>query len=419
MWWAGKAARARTSDDSRAGKGQPGRPFLRDGRHLAPVTMMSESSRPRLLRKRNWPCRLLAVPFFGGCAGVVCMVAIYHWPRANVPVYYFALRPAFLWFALLLPLLLVGILALRLRWFLMGLLVWGVGLGAAEEVLQCLKLSPAQAREAFSAARMGALSNPAEEQQSVPLRIVTWNVKGGTKGADEAVAQLASLKPDIVLMQEFGNWRMQAAIEGSSYFQDYHLGETWRTVLSRFPVSRVRETPLSRDLGSVWRVEVAPGVHITCVSVHLSKSAIKTQLIRGWSWRGLQEAVARSERELEQVGAALALHAEEGAVILAGDFNLPVGYPPLRAATATLKDCFSANGYGWGKTALARFPAVRIDMIFVPHDAEVYYASAVPTRFSDHYMALTEVVVPVRAGKAEPLAASAATTTPSMDPREP
>ncbi|MCK4375074.1 MAG: hypothetical protein KAX19_07085, partial [Candidatus Brocadiae bacterium] len=86
---------------------------------------------------------------------------------------------------------------------------------------------------------------------------------------------------------------------------------------------------------------------------------------------------------------------------------------------ATLKDCFSANGYGWGRTAPAKLPVVRIDMIFVPHHAEVYYASAVPTRFSDHYMMLTEVVVPVRAGKAEPPAASAPRTTPSMDPREP
>jgi len=34
-------------------------------------------------------------------------------------------------------------------------------------------------------------------------------------------------------------------------------------------------------------------------------------------------------------------------------------------------------------------------MIFVPMDATVYYAAAVPTRFSDHHMVLAEVEVSV------------------------
>ena len=58
-----------------------------------------------------------------------------------------------------------------------------------------------------------------------------------------------------------------------------------------------------------------------------------------------------------------------------------------------LKDCFSTNGYGWGKTVLARLPVARIDMVFVPQDAEVFYAGAVPTSYSDHFMVITEVDV--------------------------
>ena len=80
-----------------------------------------------------------------------------------------------------------------------------------------------------------------------------------------------------------------------------------------------------------------------------------------------------------------------GPVILAGDFNLPSHYPEIPAATAGLKDTFSANGYGWGKTVPSWLPALRIDMIFVPQAAHVYYAAAMPTACSDHRPVIAEI----------------------------
>ena len=45
----------------------------------------------------------------------------------------------------------------------------------------------------------------------------------------------------------------------------------------------------------------------------------------------------------------------------------------------------------------AKLPAMRVDQIYVPPGSKVYYASSVPTQWSDHYMTLAEVAVPVTA----------------------
>jgi len=344
----------------------------------------------------------MSVPFVGALIGVVVLVALYRWPRVNLAVYYFTVRPAFVWFGMLAPLVLVGVLALRPRWFLCGCAIWMVAFVATEEVAPCLKLFPGRARAAFSSARMGFMSymdsgGPKAEVLSVPLRVISWNVLEGRKGARGAVEQLAALDPDIVLMQEFGpgrQERMVDAIAASTHFKGYHVHGDRTAILSRFPVTRLQNGPLPGGRGSVWRVEIASGVSLICASVHLSPPELKTQLVRGWSRQGVRDAIALKRRELAQLRGALDLYRLQGPIILAGDFNVPPRYADLRGAVAGLKDCFRANGYGWGKTAPARLPAVRADMIFVPPEARVHYAAAIPTPYSDHYMSLAEVAVP-------------------------
>jgi len=358
------------------------------------------AKRPHFLRKRGWICWLLTAPFFGACMGVVILAGLYHWPKANVPVYYFTVRPAFVWFGALAPFLAVGIFGVRFRWFLCGCLLWTIGFATSEEALEVVRPFAQRARGKFSAARMGLLSymehnNPGTQIASIPLRIVTWNVQGGRRGGQQLFEQLAELEPDIVLMQEFHPaGRLLKALKESGYFSEYDIKGRGRAILSRFPVS---DLTLSAPRGkfAAWQVEIAPGIRVLCVNVHLSPLALKTQVVRGWSWKGIESAISRTQSELEELRRMLDLYAGRSPIILAGDFNLPPHYPDLRRATAGLKDCFKANGFGWGKTAPVKLPAIRADMIFVPKGATVYYASAVPTNHSDHYMALAEVSMPV------------------------
>jgi endonuclease/exonuclease/phosphatase family metal-dependent hydrolase len=317
--------------------------------------------------------------------------------------YYFVVRPAFVWFGMLAPGLACGLFALRSRWFLVGCGAFALALSTTEEVLPLVKPFGGRARREFWAICMAERSlenrNPQPQvSPDLPLRLVSWNVRGGSMGAKEAIGELAALDPDIVLFQEFqwgGDAKMRDAIAASPQFASYSLDGGGNAILSRFPVERASNGPLHRGLGGVWRVQVRPGRAVTCVSVHLPPTDLHTQVVRGWSVAMLREGVKTASRELAQVRAALEQYAPQGPVVLAGDFNLPGHYPDLRQATRPWQDCFAAAGYGWGGTAPAKLPAMRVDMVFVPERTRVYYAAALPTGHSDHYPVLAEVVLPV------------------------
>jgi len=361
---------------------------------------------PRFFRKRGAIHFIPALPFLGACLGSVILLILYHWPSANVPVYYFTVRPAVVWFALLTPLLVSGLIAIRRRWFLLGLTLWFLCLAGSEEIVQCFKPFPDRARTRFQNARMACWSymeqsNGDVKELSVPLRIVTWNIRCGFDGAAEVVRDLERLDPDVVFLQEYirgGMPEVDKAFARSEHFAKFHWPKPARPILSRYPIRPLETDTLDPFLGMVCRLEIAPGMEVTCVNAHLSPAVLKTHLLRGWSRTSVADAISRARDELEQLRRTLEVHGAEGAVVLAGDFNLPANYADLPIAVSGLQDCFSANGYGWGKTAPARLPLTRIDLIYVPRSAEVLYACAVPTAHSDHCMALAEVLLPVTRG---------------------
>jgi endonuclease/exonuclease/phosphatase (EEP) superfamily protein YafD len=360
----------------------------------------------RFLWRRCWFCRLAALPFLAACLGAIVLAVVYRWPRVNWVVYYFIMRPAFVWFALLGPPLAVGILGVKFRWFLCGCLLWAICLAATEEIIPCVKPFARSRRADFFAAQSAYLefadnANPGRQLNAVPLRIVTWNVKGGTQLKQGGIDHLFSLMPDIVLMQESDAGYLRQAIEESGLFEDYHLPGHFRGILSRFPVTKLDCGELLTGHAAAWRVHVGEGADIVCINVHLSRCDLKTQVLRGWSRQMLRDAIATTARELEELRALIELHGQEAGVIVAGDFNLPPHYPDLERTMASFKDCFAEAGYGWGKTAPTKLPAVRVDMIFVQPGVQVYYAGAEPTTFSDHYMTMAEVAVPRQDGYGE------------------
>ena len=370
-----------------------------------------QSERPkrfRFLRKRTWWRFLLALPFLGACVGVLALVALYRWPTVNVPVYYFTVRPAFVWFCGLALFLLLGLPALRLRWFLCGCLLWLVGLGLTDDLVQTVKLTPTGKRQRFEAARMGFRSWVAEGGQAdtsvnVPLRIVSWNMNDGRKGPAEAVDELASLDPDIVLIQEYSwakdNW-VRDAIKECEPFKAYHLYPFSKdAVLSRFPLERLSTEGFSKWRGGAVLVSITPRLKCVVFSIHLDTTFLRHQIIAGPA--GMVKDIRERRHDLDRIREILDRHAAEGPLILGGDFNVPLHYADLRSITKGMKDCFAENGYGRGYTAPANhrkipLPVVRVDGIFVPHDADVVYSAAVPTKFSDHYPVIAEVFLPVK-----------------------
>jgi len=344
----------------------------------------------RILRRRNWLCRVAAAAVALGCVGAMGLFAMYRWPALNVPMFYFIVRPAFVWFVALAPLLLAGFFGVRYRWFLIGFALWMVALWATEEVGQAWNLRPAANHPCSIALAQG-------EVVRMPLRVVTWNMLGARRGADEVLEELARVRPDLAFLQEFpAGWRIEEPLEENGFFRGCYLSEVrGNALLSRWPVERVAAGPLHGRRGGAWAVRLASDVQVVCLNVHLTPIRLRTQLVRRWTVAGLRKMIEKKARDLADLRVALDRF-EGRPVILAGDFNAPPHYPGLARATRGLVDCFAAGGRGWGRTAPAKLPVVRVDMVFVPWGAKVRSAHAVPSNYSDHYMTLTEVDVPVR-----------------------
>lgn len=344
---------------------------------------------PRVLRRRTWLCRAAAVVLALGVVCAVGLFAMYRWPTRDVFVFYFIVRPAFVWFVALLPMVMAGLVGVRYVWFLLSFAVWTMALWSTEEVGQAWNLRPARSDARVTASVDG-------DVVAVPLRVVTWNMLGARRGVDEVLTELERVRPDLAFLQEFAlRWKIREPLQSNEFFRDYHLSEVeGNAILSRWPVEKVALGPLQGRRGGAWVVRLASDVRVFCVNVHLRPIRLRTQLVRNFTLDGLQQGVDDKARDLADLRAALAGFGDR-AVIAAGDLNAPPHYPGLAHATWGLVDCFSVAGRGWGRTAPAKLPVVRVDMVFVPRGTDVLFARAVPSRYSDHYMTLTEVNLPV------------------------
>jgi len=359
------------------------------------------ASRGFVLRRRSWPCGLAAALFVAACGAAAAVAAVHGRPRADLWVYSVNLVPPFLWFAALLPPLIVGSLGLRWPWALLGFLTALFALACSEDLVQTVRPYPGRHRREFSALRERFLEespivSEASSTVDVPLRIVTANLALGRQGAEYALGQIVSHNPDIVFLQECprgGGWK--ALEEQATSAQMHHAPYGARALLSRYPIRRLPGGPLPTYRGVVWAVEARPGVELACINVHLRRQLLRQDWLYSRDWDSLTEAIEYSRGRLGSVRQAAMHFGTERPVIVAGDFNLPAGYADVRWAMSGLKDCFAENGYGWGKTVPSRLPVYRIDAVFAPRNARVYYCASLPTRFSDHRMVVTEISVPV------------------------
>lgn len=355
---------------------------------------------PRLLRQATPLCVSQAMCLAAACAGAAVLFAVYRTQTPTVLVYYFVTRPAFLWFGMLVPFLLVGVMGVRVRWAVLGVGAVLLLYVSSAEVLQVLKFWTVRARQEFRAAQMGYRSFVSREHAdgrtlSVPLRVVSWNVKGGSLGAVHLAAALADMEPDIAVLQESSDAALHRAIRENVSFAGYTLSGGRQSLLTRFPVEPLDARPFGPDRANAWRVWVRADVSVVVINTHLSPTVLRTQLLTGWSVAGVRAAIQRTASELADLGGLVGWFSDGDAVILGGDFNLPPGYPGLSDATRGLKDCFAENGFGWGRTAPNRLPAVRADHVYVPVHARVHFCAAPPTQFSDHRPVVAEVSVPL------------------------
>lgn len=261
------------------------------------------------------------------------------------------------------------------------------------------------------------------EGQYRPVRVLTFNVKGGEGGdgrnggcgrdylALEPIASLIeSLTPDLVALQEIaaicsgdeacdqvgylasrlGMHHAFAPVEGFPLLQSGQTAgrDFWgNAVLSRVPITAFRVHDLCSgrpsDARSLLETQVEiNGVPLSFFSVHLS-----------YIW---QTTLAQC-REL----AAVVQHTA-GPLVVTGDFNAGAGSAELLPLHAILEDTFSLSGIGYGSESRFSFPegtrkARDLDHIFVGGGVRLgrTFVYVDESRVSDHNPVVADLLVPV------------------------
>ena len=159
---------------------------------------------------------------------------------------------------------------------------------------------------------------PLREKSS--LRVMSYNVNFGVAGDPEAVAAIASAKPEIVLLQETNEVWEQTLVAGLSYKHHRfappeNLPAGGMGVLSRYPIVSVDELPSVGGPFFAWRVVVdAPSGRIQILNLHL-----RPPMSDGGSW------VVGFWSTRETRAQEIAWHMErldpELPTLLVGDFN--------------------------------------------------------------------------------------------------
>ncbi|MEJ5169587.1 MAG: endonuclease/exonuclease/phosphatase family protein [Fimbriimonadales bacterium] len=246
---------------------------------------------------------------------------------------------------------------------------------------------------------LGLLRSVVASSQAPRLRIVSLNCAGGdVRAVEEAMATNAH----VILLQESPSsdevrrllnrhpgWQAAVGIDAS--------------VLAR---GSVRALP---GIGRQPNFQAAgvrlPGypqpLHVA--SLRLQPPTLRLDFWNRSAWRAY--ASDRSSRRSELRAIVERLQAiKPGEWILGGDFNTPPDPCVDQALNGLqLQDAFPAAGRGWGGTAPADFPLVRIDRILCPKGWSVRASWTIRSRFSDHRMVVADLrVVQAASGRDGP-----------------
>ena len=224
-----------------------------------------------------------------------------------------------------------------------------------------------------------------------PLRIVTYNVAGGA-GLNTSVPWIIEqTRGDIIGLQECGHSVAEAVrdlpeIAWSTIVQD------GLCLLSRYPITSTRQLDrenirVARGSGVVITYAIDLGsreIHLT--NLHLDTPRRGLAPVReGDLTEGFNALRSKSvTRDIESRQARAFVDADDGAIIVVGDFNLPVESVIYRRHWGDMLNAFSHAGIGFGYTRFAGWIRARIDHVLVNDDWRVVRAFVGPDFGSDH-----------------------------------
>jgi endonuclease/exonuclease/phosphatase (EEP) superfamily protein YafD len=217
------------------------------------------------------------------------------------------------------------------------------------------------------------------------LRVLTCNMQGGLADRGSFLTLVARLQPDVVLLQEWNGELNDEAFPDSSwnFGQSGHL---W--VASRLPIQAAAGLPavtlhLSGNAGS-FEVATESGP-IRLINVHLPtpregiSAAIDSRFLNVAELQANTLARFQASSAVRQYCGA-----DDSALVVAGDFNLPIESNIYHKYWSDLNNSFSRRGCGFGWTKYTHWHGVRIDHILYGGQWTCLYCEVCPDIGSDH-----------------------------------
>jgi endonuclease/exonuclease/phosphatase (EEP) superfamily protein YafD len=244
------------------------------------------------------------------------------------------------------------------------------------------------------------LPRPTPSDRAAPtLRVLSYNLNSSHGGSANVVAEIAKYSPDIVLLEEVGFESTVAPLLRGRYPTVQAMDEF--IVASRFPItSRVvadRAHYFAKSARWMQQVVETPIGPLAIYIVHFQSPREGLDAVRGGIERGLLDgkavAMGREQRVrhnaelrgLQVQAVAEAARREPGAVLIAGDTNLPSLSVILNRELAGFQDGFAKAGWGFGYT----FPTthgvwMRIDRMLANDKLRFVHFEVGDSPVSDH-----------------------------------
>lgn len=251
------------------------------------------------------------------------------------------------------------------------------------------------------------------------LRVITINVESGYAGAEKIVDAVAGYSPDVVLLQETAAAEafvpaLRARFPIVATSNQFALG-------TRFPLIRTVEPeklPYEGQLRSPRFIEYVLDTNlgpISFFSVHpispreglvsLRGEGLRHEIGSGRLFEGTRAHVLEVNtglRRLQVQTFSEAADREEGAVVIAGDTNLPEASPLLHRALGGYRDAFHEAGWGFGYTFPTNKwrPWMRIDRILARGPLHFVHFEVGRPVVSDHHFVVADLQLKEPAGGA-------------------
>ena len=249
--------------------------------------------------------------------------------------------------------------------------------------------------------RMGWRSWFDGDSAGTPLRVVSYNVAGGINLDTSLPWIIEQTRADVIGFQECGRILADAVRDLPEIAWSTNVRDQL-CVVSRYPITSTRQLDrenirAARGSGVVieYTLEI-DGRELHLTNLHLETPRAGLAPVReGNISEGFGKLQSKSWiRDIESRQAREWVDADDGTIVVVGDFNLPVESVIYQRHWGNMRNAFSHSGFGFGFTRIAGWIRARIDHVLVGSRVHVVRAFVGPDFGSDHRPMIADLILP-------------------------